>query len=251
MATTAGDSCPQPICDFLEWDSQFFGLRIGRLNPKRITSQLLSAALEWVQAQAIDCLYFLAAAEDPQTIALAEAAGFRLKDIRITLEHSLRAVAPPVADASEQIRAARPEDIPALRSIARVSHRIGRFYGDPRFPECRCEELYETWIEKSCCGYADVVLVAEQNGQPLGYVSCHLSPERRGSIGLIAVDSKVRGRGIGERLVQASLRHFREKGMDRAAVVTQGSNIASQRLYQASRFRTQSVELWYHLWFDR
>jgi len=30
--------------------------------------------------------------------------------------------------------------------------------------------------------------------------------------------------------------------------VTQGSNIAAQRLYQRSGFLPKSVQLWYHFW---
>jgi ribosomal protein S18 acetylase RimI-like enzyme len=33
-----------------------------------------------------------------------------------------------------------------------------------------------------------------------------------------------------------------------ATVVTQGRNIASQRLYQKHGFVTQSIQLWYHRW---
>ena len=32
-------------------------------------------------------------------------------------------------------------------------------------------------------------------------------------------------------------------------VVTQGRNIAGQRLYQRCGFLTRSVELWYHKWY--
>ena len=32
-------------------------------------------------------------------------------------------------------------------------------------------------------------------------------------------------------------------------VVTQGGNVAAQRVYQHAGFRTARTELWYHRWF--
>ena len=37
-------------------------------------------------------------------------------------------------------------------------------------------------------------------------------------------------------------------GCDEVSVVTQGHNVASQRVYQATGFRTSSAEAWYHWW---
>jgi len=233
-------------CEYREWDSTFFNRRIGRLLGNRLTPERLRTALDWTRAERIDCLYFLADSDDAQTIRLAEANGFRLVDIRVTLEHPLVTVS-TAAEAAPNIRLARLEDVAALCAIAKVSHRAGRFYSDPEFRP-RSDALYETWIEKSCNGYADAVLVAEAEQQAAGYLSCHLSRDGEGSIGLVAVDSRFQGRGLGSQLVTESLHYFRTNGMSRASVVTQGSNSASQRLYQACGFRTRSVQLWYHRW---
>jgi ribosomal protein S18 acetylase RimI-like enzyme len=35
------------------------------------------------------------------------------------------------------------------------------------------------------------------------------------------------------------------------SVVTQGRNVAAQRLYQRAGFVTASTQLWYHRWLDR
>ena len=36
---------------------------------------------------------------------------------------------------------------------------------------------------------------------------------------------------------------------DNRSVVTQGRNVAAQRLYQSAGFRTAAVQLWHHCWF--
>jgi dTDP-4-amino-4,6-dideoxy-D-galactose acyltransferase len=111
--------------------------------------------------------------------------------------------------------------------------------------------LYAVWIEQSVKGYADFVLVAELDGQPAGFVTCHLKPGEIGDIGLIAVDAACQGRGLGQQLVTSALRAFSDRGPRIVTVVTQGRNIRSQRLYQKCGFVIRRVDLWYHKWFNR
>lgn len=230
-------------CEFLDWDSRFFGLRIARLAESLLTPESVACALSWCLSNQIDCLYFLADSGSAETVRLAEDNAFRLVDIRLTLENSMRAA----AASSPAVRPFQPMDAAPLRAIARVSHRDSRFYYDARFSSRRCDDFYETWIERSFDGWADAVLVAEWQGSPAGYISCHLSPEA-GSIGLFAVAREYRQKGLGHQLVAAALEYFRQKGLNRATVVTQGRNVASQRVYQHAGFVTRSVQLWYHLW---
>jgi len=246
-------------CEVLAWDSEFFGCRIGRLGENRLDHALLAEVDAWCRAEAIDGLYFLADSGDPATAALAEAAGFRLVDLRVTLEGPLTPgpsplpSLPPGEGGAAGIRQSRIADIPALRRIAAASHHDSRFYADPHFDRGRCDELYATWIEKSCRGEAaDFVLVAEHAGEPAGYISCRREGLGEiGLIGLIAVGSAVRGRGLGGALVGAALRRLAERGASRARVVTQGRNARAQRLYQAHGLLTQSIGLWFHRWADR
>ena len=80
--------------------------------------------------------------------------------------------------AHETIRLAREEDLPALREIARNTHRDTRFYFDGHFDRDKCDQLYETWIENSFRGFAQAILVAEVANAPAAYLTCHLKGER-------------------------------------------------------------------------
>jgi ribosomal protein S18 acetylase RimI-like enzyme len=239
-----------PPCEVLPWDSEFFGCRVGRVRGGRLDRGRLAAIEEWCRAEAIDCLYFLADSGDPATAFLAEAAGFRLVDLRVTLEGKASRLHLP--EVASSIRAARADDLPELRRIAAVSHHDSRFYADPHFDRGRCDELYATWIEKSC--REDMVLVAEHEERPAGYISCVLSGDI-GDIGLLAVSAAAQGRGLGGALVGAGLRWLVDRLVDRGAarvrVVTQGRNTRAQRLYQAHGLLTDSIGLWFHRWRDR
>src|SRR5207302_1307165 len=121
---------------------------------------------------------------------------------------------------SDAIRPARPEDVPRLRAISRVSHTDTRFFFDRRFPRPRAEALYETWIESSVNGFAQAVLVAEHDGDIAGYLTCHLTAAAdTGNIGLVAAASGHQGRGVGRALVGAGCEWFESHAIKRISVV--------------------------------
>jgi dTDP-4-amino-4,6-dideoxy-D-galactose acyltransferase len=239
------------LCEYLDWDSSFFGYNIARVSVNQLTQETIEPILNWCHIHHIDCLYLLANADDRDTVRLAEDNNFRFMDIRVTLDRCLdKASSSDYKPISGLIRPFVVEDIPALRSIATVCYHNTRFYFDPNFPEYLCNALYETWIEKSCNGYADMVLVAELQEQVVGYISCHILDKKRGQIGLVGVCTNSQGKGIGQGLVNASLQWFRERDVKQISVVTQGRNCNAQRLYQKCSFMTRSMKLWYHQWFQ-
>ena len=234
----------------LDWDSAFFRKRIGRILPSRVTAEEMSAAIDWADISQLDCLYFLCEANDPESSYLAQVHRFRLVDIRMTLE-SCASVQTDKSNSAIAggVRPAEERDLPFLKSLARSSHRDSRFYADPDFDRDRCDAFYECWIEKSCGGWAEVVLTATVEECPVGYISCHFSKEVfEGSIGLLAVDARAQGNGFGRLLVASAMTWFSQRGAKRVTVVTQGANTRAQRLYQRCGFVTQSLQLWYHRW---
>ena len=236
-------------CRYLSWDSEHFGVRIGRVNATRLTVALLVDIDQWASSHSIDCLYFLAEPH-PATMQLAAGVGFRFVDARTTLEAQLPRLG--CAEETKSIRPATLDDIPDLRRIAGESHRDSRFYVDGNFPPAACDEMYRIWIERSCREpeFAGAVFVAEREHCPVGYISCRVAAEV-GDIGLVAVDGKCRDLGLGARLVYQALFWFGAQGARRVTVVTQGSNVPAQRLYQKSGFLVSSVQLWHHRWFRR
>jgi ribosomal protein S18 acetylase RimI-like enzyme len=235
---------PNAGCRALEWDSKFFGCRIARLECQ-LTTETMQSAASWCWRNRVDCLYLTIPCNDAEAVKVAEANRCQLVDIRLSFERPLVDMPPP----QRSVRPFRESDIPTLVDIAASSHFQSRFYYDSRFPRERCDELYRVWIERSCRGWADAVFIAENDETPAGYVSCHLEANATGSIGLMAVAAESRGSGLGRHLVNAALQFFRENGRTRATVVTQGRNLASQRLYQRCGFVTESALLYYHRWF--
>ena len=239
------------FCQFLEWDSGFFGRKIARLTLPCLTPEVVSAAVAWCVANQIACLYFLADADHSETAQLAAEHEFQLVDVRITLEHAgLAEFAPSALSAEKGIRPFAAADLPALRDLAGRSYRDSRFFFDPHFSPARSQQLFETWIEKSCNDDREQIFVVEVEGKPAGYITCQFADVQTGQIGLLGVDAAVQGRGVGKGLIAAALSWFAAQGAIKVIVVTQGRNIRAQRLYQKCGFVTSSLQLWYHRWFD-
>jgi dTDP-4-amino-4,6-dideoxy-D-galactose acyltransferase len=232
-------------CTLLPWDSDFWGVLVGRVEEGELTAERLAAVDEWAQSNDVACLYFLADGDDPASAHTAERGGFRLMDLRVELRR-------PSSDerALQRLRDARPSDAQALRRIARSSHGITRFYADPNFGDDRCDDLYDIWISRSLEGWAEGVLVADVEYGAAGYVSCHLDDANAtGSIGLIAVDERARGAGIGVDLARGAVGWCHARGAETMSVVTQGRNVGALRTFQRAGFLVDSVGLWFHKWY--
>lgn len=238
------------VVERLEWDSNFFGFPIARLWPVRLTPALGDLAERRCAELGIRCLYFLCDSAHPASAALAEASGFQLVDTRVTLALQFPVAPSRSHGASVPIRSALPADLPALREIAGDAFGQSRFYADPHFTREAASRLYKVWIEKSCAGFAEAVLVAEVGGQAAGFITCHLPSPGRGRIGLVGVEKSHAGHGLGQALVTRAIEWFGARGTDRVDVVTQNRNQQALRLYQGCGFSTARVEHWFHRWFE-
>jgi len=234
------------LCERLAWDSQFFGVSIARAVPTRVDAAQRDAILDWCRVEHIDCLYFLAD-DDATALQVLEDGAFSRVDERVTLE--LQSI-PPVETRPADTRPARESDIAALRRIAGGAHYDSRFYNDGRFDRDRCDELYRVWIEKSCRGWADHVVVVEHEAEAIGYLTVHLREPGSASIGLVGVDACCRHQGIGQRLMAGALSWMWTHSVTRVWSATQGRNAASQAFFQRAGFRQTRRAIWYHRWFS-
>jgi dTDP-4-amino-4,6-dideoxy-D-galactose acyltransferase len=233
-------------CKLLAWDSEFFRLRIGSVVVPDPGARELDRVLAWCAEHRIDCVYLLCDVANLATQRAAQTRGFRIVDVRMTFARELASDA-RFAAPDPCLRAVRESDLAELRALAAASHTNTRFWNDERFSREACAELYAKWIENSVRGFADHTFVAEVDGRIAGYLTCHRR-EDAGEIGLVAVAESARGRRLGAKLVDASLGWFAANGLARARVVTQGSGLVAQRLYQSAGFRTHAIELWHHRW---
>jgi ribosomal protein S18 acetylase RimI-like enzyme len=227
----------------LEWDSSFFGVRIGRVRGGVVVGELTQALTE-ADERGIRCLYLLAPAADLRFLDTAQEHGFRVRDVRVELA---RAVAGHAAAMRRGLRPGRPQDLERLGPLARSAFRGTRFFADPGFSQERSAELYVEWLRRGLSGAGERVTLV--GGDLSGFLVCEIDETAsEGRISLIAVSAEVSGQGFAETLMEGAGHAFREHGLARASVVSQGHNVAALRLYERLGYRTETVSLWLHRW---
>ncbi|MDO8966833.1 MAG: GNAT family N-acetyltransferase [Algoriphagus sp.] len=127
-----------------------------------------------------------------------------------------------------------------LLDLALQSGEYSRFKTDPRLSSGEYEKLYRLWIEKALL--EDMVLVdSSHSGLVTLSVSDHIA-----SIGLIAVDVKSRGLGIGKALLRAAEEKAITLGAIDMKISTQGENRAAVQFYKVNDYQLMESSMNYH-----
>jgi GNAT superfamily N-acetyltransferase len=132
-----------------------------------------------------------------------------------------------------------------------------RFRRDPELSP-QFERLYLTWINLAVTKeLADSIWTWYENGQHLGLVTIRCAkrinpetgqPEREGRIGMLAVDSHHRGRGIGSGLFGACDYWCSSLDIPVNAIITQKDNEATIDLCEKLGFQKDLESSVYHYW---
>lgn len=223
----------------LPWDSEFFGIQIGR---SELPEEDLTGAVAAARAAGVECLYLFVAGAELRLVEAAARAGARLVDLRAALELDLSRREPV---AGEGVRLAEAGDGPALEHAGEQLSRFSRFRADARFSPERLAEMYRIWV-RQCLAGGWVAVPAVPPGRASSFVGVRpAAGEAR--VELVYVAPEDSGRGLGRALIAAGLE--RAPG-SRASVTTQAGNTAALRLYQSLGFRTRSLTAVLHLWLD-
>ena len=226
----------------LSWDSAFFHLRIGKVDIETSTDcELLRKTMENGGAP-FDLLYVFSRLDGPVSIKSA-----KLVDTKVVYRKKLTRIDQPQNRLVQTYENTIPDE--ELYRLALISGQYSRFNTDERFPAGSYDRLYRRWIEGSVNGQlADRVLCFVEGGSKLGFVTLKKTTREEGSIGLIAVDSPVQGRGVGTALIEAAERWFLTQGVNSMDVATQKDNVSACRFYRKCGFVQESSVDIYHLW---
>lgn len=226
----------------LEWDSEFWGCRVGRLLAGSGSCDV--AAIEVAIGDSFDFVYLLSFGDRLDQIQVAEHFGFRTVDIRYEVSLVTASSAPEPADV--EIRSPTIPEFEAAISISREAHGRTRFGEDVFVAPQRVAEFYQTWLRRDHALPDWTTLVALVNGDVVGYITHGPTSNDAATIGLIAVRPDQRGRGIGTQLLRATSRQQFELGRPRIEAVTQGGSEAAVAMYQRAGFKTGRVGIWLH-----
>lgn len=150
------------------------------------------------------------------------------------------------------IRQAEKCDLQALGRLGATLMRVHHAFDPDRFlsPDANADQGYAWFLGTQLEERGVVVLVAERDGEILGYVYAGLEPmswkELRGPAGFIhdvVVDETARRAGIAGMLVERAAAWLEERGAPRILVWTAEKNAASQELFERAGFRRTMLEM--------
>lgn len=150
------------------------------------------------------------------------------------------------------IRPATRADVPTLGRLGALLVRMHHEFDAARFIAAtpRTERGYGSWLGSQLDLPDVVVLVAELNGQVVGYAYGELvAPDYmslRGPAGAlhdIVVDPAHRKHGIGRQLLDAAIAALEARGAPRIVLSTAARNETAQRLFERAGFRRTMIEM--------
>lgn len=221
----------------LNWDSDFFGLNIGKLvlsDEDEFLKPDIEGLLDY------DLVYIFA--NHGYKMPVVEA---NLVDCKVIYKKS---ISRNVETNSNVVAFSENKPSPDLYELALQSGEYSRFRLDNKMPAGSYEKLYRKWIEQSVCkAMADEVLCYYYNGKIVGMVTLAVK-DNVGCIGLVAVDSLCRGLGFGSALLESVDSYLFGRGVSVVEVATQLDNTKACSWYEKNGYVVDSMTDIYHWW---
>lgn len=150
------------------------------------------------------------------------------------------------------IRQATQKDLTAVGKLGALLVRTHYDFDPKRFlPESpQTALLYGAFLGTQLTEPNIIVLVAERGGDVIGYTYSGVEGNDymalRGPAGVlydIVVDPDHRRNGVGQMLLDATLKALKAKGAPRVVLSTADRNAAAQRLFERAGFRRTMIEM--------
>jgi len=178
--------------------------------------------------------------------------GFRVVDTALTFEGVVsNGSTSRCVSVGQVVRIATQDDRDTVCDIASRAFRFSRFHLDPQVPAGVADRIKASWARNYFSGQrGDGMVVAESNGQVVGFLQLLWGQEDTLIIDLIGVAPENQGRGM----ARAMIRYAAMNGTGdhrrpaRILVGTQAANTPSMRLYESLGLRMHSAQyvLHYH-----
>ena len=150
------------------------------------------------------------------------------------------------------IRPATRTDSPAVGRLGALLVRAHHEFDPGRFiaATSRTEGGYAAFLQTQLEDPDIVILVAEQDGEVIGYAYAGVEGRDymslRGPAGVlhdIVVDPAHRGNGVGQKLLDAALAELEARGAPQVVLWTAEGNESAQRLFARAGFRRTMLEM--------
>ena len=226
----------------LDWDSKFFGYKVGKIVIKDSLNFNNSSFIE--AAKNYKLVYVFSKNEIFETF-------IKLVDKKVTFTRKIENEK-LIQESSDYIRSFNPltDSLSELLELAYESGIYSRFNVDTNFSNNEFKRLYKEWlissINKSIA--LDVYIYIGESKNITGFISLAAHKNEVSEIGLIAVRASERGKGIARKLINKVICQSKIKNFKKIEVATQIVNFPAISLYENSGFKEKHRVNIYHYW---
>lgn len=225
------------ICNYLKWDTEFFGIKIFKVETDKIISEIEMNELR--KSTDGDLYYFFCEERQPYL----EQRGAFLADEKISYRKN---ISDSLMEPDDNIGSYTGDLDEVLLRLGLQSGNFSRFKTDEKL--CgRFTDLYTLWMKRSLTReIADEFFVyATKEENAAGFVTVKAGKDNC-TIGLISVAQEMHGKGIGKKLLAAVDFFGRKRSLDCVNVVTQQRNVQACAFYEKAGFNIARREYIYH-----
>ncbi|MBL7056457.1 GNAT family N-acetyltransferase [Candidatus Woesearchaeota archaeon] len=225
----------------LEFESEILGIDI--VSIKNVTKHNIDKVVKECKRRREDYITSNVRIDNTDLIRDMLVSGFNIYGFSVILKTDIK----KSNKISKKVRLYAEKDLTFLKRMSRGAFKNVHWYANKNLKKSDIDKIYVKWIENSCKGRADFVLVYEEKGEVRGYISCRTT-KTSGIIDLFAVKSVSRGSGIGSELIKSALYHFKKKGKNKVEVKTELWNTAALNLYIRNNFRISNILSNVNMW---
>lgn len=232
--------------EHLPWDSEFFGVSIGRAELDGATPEDLDRIETEARDAGVRCLYGTHDPVDLLASARLQERGWLLVEMlsRFQLDPEDQV---PVTSQEYRVRAAREADLPAVLDSVATMAPWSRYAVDPHFGLEPARRMHLAWVERAARGRHEDehrLLVAESEGVTKAFLTRRRTPAPIiETIGTVAP-----GSGATHALLADSRAWAGDEAL--SAGWAPARNVQCFRSFARFGFRVAEVRYQYHRWFD-
>jgi len=229
----------------LKWDTDFFEIPVFRISNPLLSKSQLQEQLAKALTLGASLVYWQSEKE------LSELDSLPMKGTLVDLKATFIAHLAETKgkEYSPLVETYTPSmNIEELVDLAVQSGEHSRFSVDTNIGLKKFHDLYSIWARRSAAKEIALEVFVIRRANKIVAMLTAGTKNSIADIGLLAVDSSVRGQGYGQTLVRHAQQWFLDQGFGQCQVVTQQNNLSAYALYQKCEFQIQKVEPFYHFW---
>ncbi len=229
----------------LEWDTRFFGYSVAKINLNHEGIEKINNLFNQIAIEKIHLTYIFVSPDDSEIIGFLEKKRCALVDQKTTFSKKAEN---RLIKNNEIFEFRKKTPTVKLKKLALLAGQYSRFQNDENFKNNEYERLYIEWLNNSLLKkLAKKTFIAKRMQETIGFTTLNYQ-NNYAEIGLIAVDRKFQGMGVGSDLIYKTENEAVEIGFNELRVVTQLNNKAACRLYEKCDFTKKEVTNIFHFW---